>query len=446
MTASMSSRSRHGSQTSTRSHWIRTSTKRKPAAKAREDKDKDKDKAGKPEEDESRESQIKSRGLPQQERKSKNHYKSDAVKARGTEQRRRRSQSSKTASEGTRKSRTSKISSNSLESHSSNSGSEERSHRRASTSSCAQSKRRSRHSSPSRRHSLPMASELEVTPDDSISQVAARPRHRLTPNSRPLIPKRSTYIKLAPIAEADGNVHCGLTTPRDSTKRQSFLGSLFGRRTTAPVIPAPSQPVQCLTCGSHVPSQRSAKLECGHGMCNDCMARGLKWRACECTPAGYARTSDGDRLLNMRVPQTMVGTGQRRPGVDRFRTQLCSESSDKRDRQEQSDEDLVRRMQLAGLYGSDDDYRRRRRDDFEIWGIGNATGNHMNDDFVQNPAIVTMSTFGDANMGKRGERASGRRRRPKEVPLPREYCGLAPNFLGDASVLGVGPAPRVSRH
>jgi len=79
----------------------------------------------------------------------------------------------------------------------------------------------------------------------------------------------------------------------------------------------------------------------------------------------------------------------------------------------------------------------RRRAQDETFGLGNAAGHFMNDNFVQNAADVVMSAFGDANMGRRGERASGRRRRARQTEQNAGDTGLAPNFLGDASVLGI---------
>lgn len=113
---------------------------------------------------------------------------------------------------------------------------------------------------------------------------------------------------------------------------------------------------------------------------------------------------------------------------------------DQRRRQERDDERLARRLQLATLIDPDDEprHQQQRQTDVEAWGLGNNAGHFLNDNFVQNAANVVMSAFGDAAMGRRGERASGRRRRARETQ--EADTGLAPNFLGDESVLGVGPA------
>ncbi|KAK5710242.1 hypothetical protein LTR17_019077 [Elasticomyces elasticus] len=118
------------------------------------------------------------------------------------------------------------------------------------------------------------------------------------------------------------------------------------------------------------------------------------------------------------------------------------EEMEHRRTQERLDADLARRLQLASLMETED--QPRRAPHTEMWGLGNAAGHFLNDDFVQNAANVVMSAFGDANMGRRGDRVSGRRRRPRMPEQDATQTGLVPNFLGDESVLGV-PARRPGR-
>ncbi|KAK4495956.1 hypothetical protein PRZ48_013224 [Zasmidium cellare] len=171
-----------------------------------------------------------------------------------------------------------------------------------------------------------------------------------------------------------------------------------------------------------------------------------------------AQKCDPDRLNEWRIPEPIQviyrrAFGAPEPGqvpppptndpprpVQRPRNPTYTEEIDQRQRQERLDEDLARRMQLASLLEPEDDRRARRRADLETWGLGNAGGHFLNENFVQNAANVVMSAFGDANMGRRGERASGRRRRPRERSRDAADAGLPANFLGDASVIGVGPA------
>ncbi|KAK3679478.1 hypothetical protein LTR78_001039 [Recurvomyces mirabilis] len=141
------------------------------------------------------------------------------------------------------------------------------------------------------------------------------------------------------------------------------------------------------------------------------------------------------------------------PPAPRRRDRTYRQELNDRQRQEQQDEDLARRLQLATLLGNNHDEtnpRQRQRD--ETFGLGNAAGHFMNDDFVQNATNVIMDAFGDANFGRRGERASGRRRRARQTEGPPagggggggdgNDGGLAPNFLGDESVLGMAPGRR----
>lgn len=116
---------------------------------------------------------------------------------------------------------------------------------------------------------------------------------------------------------------------------------------------------------------------------------------------------------------------------------------DNRRRQERLDADLARRLQFQAMLNPDDDGRPRRRgNDIDLVGLGNAARNFMNDDFVQNAANVVMSAFGDANLGRRGERTAGRRRRARPTNQNDNNPGLVPDFLGDGSVLGNGPGWR----
>ncbi|KAI5235239.1 hypothetical protein E4T43_09402 [Aureobasidium subglaciale] len=61
-------------------------------------------------------------------------------------------------------------------------------------------------------------------------------------------------------------------------RSSSFLASIFRRPVAAAATLAPNAPrlrtTECLTCGSDdVPVTRSAKLPCGHRMCNSCLRR-----------------------------------------------------------------------------------------------------------------------------------------------------------------------------
>lgn len=213
----------------------------------------------------------------------------------------------------------------------------------------------------------------------------------------------------------------------------------------------------CYSCHAMV----ELKEGCNHMTCRCmaefCMICGAKWKTCDCPWFNYSQLPDPDRLNEWRIPEPIQviyrrAFGAPEPGqagpptndpprpVNRRRRATYTEEIDQRQRQERLDEDLARRMQLASLLEPDDDRQARRRANLETWGLGNAAGHFLNENFVQNAANVVMSAFGDANMGRRGERGSGRRRRPRDRPQEGGDAGLPSNFLGDESVLGVGPA------
>lgn len=227
---------------------------------------------------------------------------------------------------------------------------------------------------------------------------------------------------------------------------------------------------RCFNCQSMV----ELKEGCNHMTCRCmaefCMICGSKWKSCDCPWFNYGQLPDPDRLHEMRVPEPIqiiyrqvfgaaTGNGQagapplpsaravnnrlsaRRTGPAREIT--YQQELDERRRIERLDADLAHRMQLASLMEGDEPPNARARQVDDTWGLGNAAGHFMNDDFVQNAANVVMSAFGDASMGRRGDRASGRRRRPRQedagTSVAGRDAGLVPNFLGDQSVLGLGP-------
>ena len=224
---------------------------------------------------------------------------------------------------------------------------------------------------------------------------------------------------------------------------------------------------RCFNCSALV----EKKEGCNHMTCR-CMAEfcivcGAKWKTCDCPWFNYGTLPNPDRLNDMRVPEPIqviyrqvfraavdpmappppvpapgAATPARRgpPPEATYQQEL-----DQRRRQERLDADLARRLQLASLMDPEDENHARRQADPETWGLGNAADHVMNDDFVRNAANVVMRAFGDTNLGRRGERQSGRRRRARHAEQNDGDPGLVPNFLGDESVLGVGPATRSAR-
>ncbi|KAK1087957.1 hypothetical protein LTR33_000797 [Friedmanniomyces endolithicus] len=215
---------------------------------------------------------------------------------------------------------------------------------------------------------------------------------------------------------------------------------------------------RCFNCSSMV----ELKEGCNHMTCRClaefCMVCGSKWKTCECPWFAYSNLPGPDQLREMRVPEPIqaiyrrvynaAGHAQPIPAPPPQGAQpherTYQQEMDHRQRQERLDAELARRLQLASLMETQDQNPARARPHTETWGLGNAAGHFMNEDFVQNAANVVMAAFGDANMGRRGERVSGRRRRARVPEQGDTATGLVPNFLGDESVLGV-PAGRAGR-
>ncbi|PPJ56808.1 hypothetical protein CBER1_05941 [Cercospora berteroae] len=266
--------------------------------------------------------------------------------------------------------------------------------------------------------------------------------------------------------------------PRCNTKVCTSCSAKMHKSADCPKDPEIAQLVQkgkeegwqsCYNCHAMI----ELKEGCNHMTCRCtaefCMICGSKWKTCECPWFNARDLPSADRLNDMRVPEeiqvvyrrVMNAAGIPVPGdpqqpaggyVAEYRRQRTyNEEIEHRRRQERLDAELARRMQLGLLLEvevelEDEEPRRsRHRVAHEAaWGLNNNDQGHfMNDNFVANAANVVMSTFGDAAMGRRGDRESGRRRRARQSARQNlDDPGLVPNFLGDESVLGVGPARR----
>jgi hypothetical protein len=124
-----------------------------------------------------------------------------------------------------------------------------------------------------------------------------------------------------------------------------------------------------------------------------------------------------------------------------------TEEMEQRRRQERDDEELARRMQVHSIIDDNNARRRSHRvhpEEENVISLGNAAEHFMNDDYRRTgrgPGEGTMINFGDAAMGMRGERASGRKKRSSKSsrPPPVMGGGLVGDFLGSESILGMGP-------
>ena len=261
--------------------------------------------------------------------------------------------------------------------------------------------------------------------------------------------------------------------PRCKTKVCTLCNNKMHRSTDCPNDPEIAKLVEqakkegwqrCYSCNFLVEKQEG----CNHMTCRCtaefCIVCGAKWKTCDCPWFNYNNLPHPDRLNEMRVPEPIQMIYRQvfrdavnpippppprpaaaEPARDIPRGPLpevtYQREMDERREQERRDADLARRLQLATLMDPDGDDRPRRHGGLDFPGLGNVARHFMNDDFVQNAANVVMSAFGDANLGRRGERASGRRRRARPADQNENDPGLVPDFLGDESVLGPRPRP-----
>ncbi|CAK4031890.1 Hypothetical predicted protein [Lecanosticta acicola] len=279
-------------------------------------------------------------------------------------------------------------------------------------------------------------------------------------------PKCGEWIKPSHIRSFQGRRYA--QCPRCSTKVCTSCNGKMHKSSECPKDPEIAKLVEqakekgwktCYNCHAMV----ELKEGCNHMTCRClaefCMVCSKKWKTCDCPWFNYTQTPDADGLNDLRIPEPIQAIYRRAFGVHepanqqphlplnaqpadhRRRQRTYIEEIEHRRQQERTDADLARRMQLASLLGHDEEQPGQRgQADVQTWGLGNAGGHFMNDNFVQNAANVVMSAFGDAAMGRRGDRSSGRRRRARDSRQDHGDAGLARNFLGDESVVGAGPA------
>jgi hypothetical protein len=272
------------------------------------------------------------------------------------------------------------------------------------------------------------------------------------------------------------------TCPKCKTKACTLCAGKFHRSTDCPKDPEIARLVQqaekegwkrCYQCNAMVELREG----CNHMKCRCtaefCMVCGDKWKTCDCPWFNYRDVPDTDRLNGMRVAEPMrtayrrvfdsgmprppdvpggppgepvgpVYAGGRGQGLQ-IRT--YTEEMEQRRRQERDDEELARRMQVHSIIDDNNARRRSHRvhpEEENVISLGNAAEHFMNDDYRRTgrgPGEGTMINFGDAAMGMRGERASGRKKRSTKSsrPPPVMGGGLVGDFLGSESILGMGP-------
>lgn len=279
------------------------------------------------------------------------------------------------------------------------------------------------------------------------------------------------------------------TCPKCKTKACTMCSGKFHKSADCPKDPEIARLVQqaekegwkrCYQCNAMVELREG----CNHMKCRCtaefCMVCGEKWKTCDCPWFNYRDVPDTDRLNGMRVPEPMRmiyrrvfdGGAPRPPDVpggppgepigavaagrhgQGLQIRTYTEEMEQRRRQERDDADLARRMQLHSIVGDPAaDASRRRRpnvhpEEQNVINYGNNAEHHMNEDYRRSgrgPGEGTMVNFGDASMGMRGERSSGRRKRTSRSSRPPPASGLVGDFLGSESILGMGPSrPRRS--
>ncbi|WPH01962.1 Hypothetical protein R9X50_00481600 [Acrodontium crateriforme] len=201
---------------------------------------------------------------------------------------------------------------------------------------------------------------------------------------------------------------------------------------------------RCYNCSTMVELEEGCNHMTCRCMAEFCMVCGSEWKTCSCSWFNYTTVSAADRFEEMRIPEPVQhrlhrdgGPGSTAQRSDRSIPRAMRRELQTGRREQDNDAELARRLQFASLLGQGREMSQARSAPATTFGLGNAAPHHMNENFVTVPANVTMSTFGDANMGRRGERASGRKKPAKRIGGRPADRGLVPNFLGEESVLGV---------
>ncbi|KAG9568388.1 hypothetical protein KCV01_g19894, partial [Aureobasidium melanogenum] len=109
----------------------------------------------------------------------------------------------------------------------------------------------------------------------SVSSVPKTKHETSTVEKRPKLQRSASTSQTKP---SDNKTIDKEKDKKHHRRTSSFLGSIFRPSIPAPAtVSSPSPRVrtaECLTCGSDdVPVTRSAKLPCGHRMCNSCLRR-----------------------------------------------------------------------------------------------------------------------------------------------------------------------------
>ena len=158
---------------------------------------------------------------------------------------------------------------------------------------------------------------------------------------------------------------------------------------------------KCFNCAAMV----ELKEGCNHMTCRCmaefCMVCGLKWKSCDCP------------WFNYENADAHLGNPQR-----------YQEEMDRRRDQEDRDEALAQRMEVLGIDANQAD---------GFFGIGNAAGHHMNQNFIQQAREALTANYANAEQAARGLLNgwyTGRENRMPDIP---EALADVPRILRRAS-------------
>ena len=115
------------------------------------------------------------------------------------------------------------------------------------------------------------------------------------------------------------------------------------------------------------------------------MICGAKWKTCDCPWFNYTAI-EADRLNHMNIPQIRAEIARGNPAIHQPRA--YHEELERRREQEQQDEELARRMQRL-----DFELGRNYRNELPVFGVGNAGGHFLNDDFIQRATNILTGAW-----------------------------------------------------
>ncbi|OAL00260.1 hypothetical protein IQ06DRAFT_222194 [Phaeosphaeriaceae sp. SRC1lsM3a] len=199
---------------------------------------------------------------------------------------------------------------------------------------------------------------------------------------------------------------------------------------------------RCYSCKAVV----ELKEGCNHMTCRCtaqfCMVCAAPWKTCNCPWFNYQHIEDNDRLNDMRVPYTTqhpedvvevieLPDEPSPPPARRSSTRNRHRSGRERD-VERTDRHLATHMQALHLNPTPSaSESHRTAPAVQVYGVGNATGHHMNDSYAMRPAAnIAARTIPRTS----APRASFFSRRPeRQAPPPVRHSTAAASAMAGLS-------------